>query len=279
MTSIEQKFQDLVTHIEAIGQHARDYFDSDDTDNDVKHDGSVVTRIDTEIETMLRAYIAEYFPGDGIVGEEQDNVLGTTGFVWHIDPIDGTDNFLRKIPFCAISVARLGDTTEDSFAVIHNPITKHTFASLMENGVYENERVTNLREEPLGGRYTLTLGIGRNEPWMKLAGFRIYETIGRKYGRCKDYGSTALQLAYLAAGRVDGYLTYGLGSYDWAAGLFLVRAAGGKISLFEDGAWQPVEGSLKELCAEHGKTIFASHPDIHTEVLEFIGDPKQWYSA
>jgi myo-inositol-1(or 4)-monophosphatase len=276
MTEIEQKFQDLITHIETMGQHARDYFDSDDTENDVKEDGSVVTRIDNEIETMLRSYIRDNFPGDAIVGEEHDDTEGTTGFVWHIDPIDGTDNFLRKIPFCAISVARLGDTAEDSFAIIHNPITKHTFASLMENGVYENERIANLRKEPLGGRVTITLGVGR-ESWMKPAGYRIQEAISVTYGgRCKDYGSTALQLAYVAAGRLDGIITFGLGSYDWAAGLALVRAAGGTISVFEEGKWRQWDGPLKELCNAHKKTIFASHPDTHDSLRDFIGNPKDW---
>ncbi len=276
MTEIEQKFQDLISHIESVGQHARDYFDSEDISNDIKADGSVVTRIDNEIETMLRAYVKENFPDDAIVGEEHEDTEGTSGFVWHIDPIDGTDNFLRKIPFCAISVARLGDTPEDSFGIVHNPITKHTFASLMENGAYENERVTNLTAEPLGGKYTISLGAGRNESWMKPASFRLQEGLGMKYGRCKAYGSTALELAYLAAGRIDAYLTYGLNTYDYGAGLHLVRAAGGKISLFEQGTWSVWEASIRDLCDKHGKIIFASHPDIHDEMRDFIGNPKDW---
>jgi fructose-1,6-bisphosphatase/inositol monophosphatase family enzyme len=146
----------------------------------------------------------------------------------------------------------------------------------MENGVYENERISNLRTEPLGGRPTLTIGVGR-ESWMKTAGFSIMESFYKEFkGRAKDYGSTALQLAYLAAGRLDGNLTCGLGSYDWAAGLYLVRAAGGSISVFEDGAWQVWEGSLKELGAEHKRTIFASHPKLHEAVRDFIGDPESW---
>ena len=276
MTTLEQQFQDLITHIEAAGQHARKYFDSEDISNDIKQDGSVVTRIDNEIETMLREYITKHFPSDAIVGEEQADVAGTSGFVWHLDPIDGTDNFLRKIPFCAISVARLGETAEDSFGIVHNPITNHTFASLMENGAYENERLTNLTAEPLGGKYTISLGAGRNEPWMRPASFRIQEGLGLKYGRCKAYGSTALELAYLSAGRIDAYLTYGLYSYDYAAGLFLVRAAGGAISVFEGGEWKRFEGSIKDLCNTHKKIIFASHPDIHEEIRDFIGNPKDW---
>jgi myo-inositol-1(or 4)-monophosphatase len=277
MTPIEQKFQDLITQIEVAGKVARDYFDSDDISNDIKADGSVVTRIDNEIETMLRAYVAEQFPGDAIVGEEHDDTAGTTGFVWHIDPIDGTDNFLRKIPFCAISVARLGDTTEDSFGIVHNPITNHTFASLMENGAYENERITNLTAEPLGGKYAISIGRGK-EAWMKRAAYKMMAGIGLQYGRCGAYNCTALELSYLSAGRLDGFLTFGLHTYDYAAGLFLVRAAGGAISVFKEGEWQRFEGSLKSLCDTHEKTIFASHPDIHDDMCDFIGNPKEWDS-
>ena len=275
MTPLEKKFQALIAYIETVGQIARDYFDSEDFPNELKEDGSVVTYVDKTIETGLRSFIEEHFPEDSIVGEEHDDTTGTSGFVWHIDPIDGTDNFLRKIPFCAISVARLGDTAEDSFGIVHNPITKHTFASLMENGAYENERLTNLTAEPLGGKYVIGLGRGR-EVWMKRASYRIMEGVGLKYGRCAPYHSTALELAYLSAGRLDGFLTFGLNTYDYGAGLFLVRAAGGAISVLEDGVWQRWEGSIKDLCDCHGKTIFASHPDIHDDIRDFIGIPMDW---
>lgn len=276
MTTIEKKYHALIAHLEVVGQIARDYFDSEDFSNEIKGDGSVVTHVDKTIELSLRHFITKHFPDDAIVGEEHDDTEGTTGFVWHIDPIDGTDNFLRKIPFFCISIARLGDTAEDSFGIIYNPVTRHTFASLMENGVYENERLGNLTAEPLGGKYTLSVGGGRRELWMKPALFRIQEAFAARFGRARDYGSTALHLAYLAAGRFDAFLTYGLNTYDYGAGFFLVRAAGGKISVFENNTWQEWTGSIKDLCDHHGKIIFASHTDIHTEILDFIGNPKDW---
>lgn len=273
--TLEEKFQLLVEEIKIVSAIAKAYFDSDDITNELKEDRSVVTRIDQEIEVILRSFITKYFPDDSIVGEEGENLVGTSPFVWHVDPIDGTDNFLRKIPFCCISIARLGDTTEDSFAIIHNPITGHTFSSMMEGGTYENNRITNLTAEPLGGTYVIGLGRGREE-WMKRADYKICEAVGLKYGRCGPYHSSALELAYLSSGRIDGFLTFGLNSYDYGAGLYLVRAAGGVISVFEGGSWQRWDGSIKDLCDRHGKTIFASHPDIHDEIRDFIGDPQSW---
>ncbi len=268
-------FTELIAEIESAGGLARAYFAADDTKNEQKPDGSVVTAIDIAIEERLVGYLRTHFPKDSIVGEEGGGYTGTSDFVWHIDPIDGTDNFLRKIPFCAVSVARLGSTTEDSLAVIHNPITGQTFSAFMDEGVMEQTRVHRVTPDILGGRAMISVARGR-EPWMKSASYNIRKALGLKFGGGNSYGSCALELAYVAANRLDGVLTFGLNSYDYGAGLFLIRSGGGVISVFRSGVWQQSEESLKDLCAHHGETIFASHPGIHDEALALIGDPKQW---
>lgn len=273
---IHEKFKLLEAEIQKVSTLAKNYFDSEDFSNESKDDGSVVTAIDKEVERVLREFVSAHFPDDSIVGEEQENIVGTSGFVWHIDPIDGTSNFLRKIPFCAVSVARLGDTMENSFAIVHNPITNHTFASLMDNGVFENERISMCTAEPLGGTYLMTTGVVPRAEWMNLAKPKIQEALGKEFGKHNSYSCTALQLAYVAAGRIDGFFTMGLSTYDYAAGLYLVRAAGGGISICEDGVWRLAEESIKDICDQDGKIMFVSHPDIHERALKVIGDPKQW---
>ena len=274
---IEKEFSDLKQVIKEVSVIAREYFDSDSTANEIKGDGSVVTEIDKNIETALLKHIKERFPDDSIVGEEHGNHEGTSGFVWHIDPIDGTDNFLRKIPFCCVSVARLGDTAEGSLGIIYNPITGQMFASLKEDGAYENERLTNLTAEPLGGRLILVLS-AYSRDWMKIAKLKLAEALSMEIGKTVSYSSCALELAYIAANRIDAQLTFGLQTFDYAAGLFLVKAAGGAISVYEDDEWKRWTGSIKDLCDSHGKTIFSSHPDIHDQITTFIGDPKKWAS-
>ena len=268
-------FEELIQEIEQAGTAAHDYFTSDDTQNEQKADGSVVTAVDQAIEQVLVQYIRRVFPDDSIVGEEGDGYVGSSSFVWHIDPIDGTDNFLRKIPFCAISVARLGDTVEDSFGIVHNPITGQTFAALMDEGVYENTRIHNINESLLGGKALLSIGNGK-ESWMKSASYNLRKAFGMQFGGGYSYRWCALEMAYVAANRFDGMLVFGLNSYDYAAGLFLIKAGGGSISVFRDGVWQAWTAPLKELCQEHGETIFASHAGVHDAVLECIGDPRQW---
>ncbi len=273
--NIEQEFAELKSVIKEAGQAAREYFDSDSTQNEIKDDGSVVTEIDKKIETALLNHIKERFPDDAIVGEEHGEHEGKSGFVWHIDPIDGTDNFLRKIPFCGVSVARLGDTAEDSLAIIYNPITGQMFSSLMENGTYENERLTNLTAEPLGSKLVVAVA-AYSRDWMKLAKINLFKGLSEEVGKGTTYSSCAVELAYVAASRIDAQITFGLNTYDYAAGLFLVKAAGGSISVCEDGEWKLWEGSIKGLCNEHKKTIFCSHPDVHEQIRDFIGDPRKW---
>lgn len=271
---IFRKFEEVVR---GAGILASDYFNDATVSHEQKDDGTVVTEVDRRIEQALLAFIKEHFPDDTIVGEEHGSHAGKSGFVWHIDPIDGTDNFLRRIPFCATSVARLGDASEGTFGLVYNPITRHMFSTFHGRaGAFENERLCTLTAEPLGGKYVISIGRGAGEAWMKPATYALSAALGTKYGRCTTYHSTALELAYVAANRIDAFLTYGLKSYDYAAGLMLVQAAGGSISVFEKGRWMRWEDSLKALCSSHGRIIFASHPDIHDGILQSIGDPAAW---
>lgn len=276
MTS-EQKFHEFKEVVRNAGKIAREYFVAGDTNCEIKGDNSVVTEVDTAIEAQLIEYIKTNFPGDAIIGEEHGEHAGDSGFVWHIDPIDGTDNFLRKIAFCGISVARLGDSTEDSFGIVYNPITDQMFSSFLETdgGVFENERVCKITPEPLGGRYFLSIGPGK-EKWMKPARYKIMENFGLTMGKGTSLGCTAMELAYLSANRIDAYLSFGLKSYDYAAGLFLAKAAGAVISVYEDKTWKPWTENLKEFCSIHARTFFVSHPAVHQEMLAVIGDMAQW---
>ena len=270
-----EKFHDLERYIEEVSLIASKLFYSSNTVNSRKSDGTVVTETDIKIEQKLRIYIKENFPGDTIIGEEGDNHDGVSGYVWHVDPIDGTDNFLRRIPFFAISVARLGEDSHGSFAVVYNPISRQRFSTFTEEigNVYENEMICLMSPEPLGTKYVIALGRTGKESWMKPAGYKIQEKLGQKYGRCGAMNCASLELAYVAANRIDAFITFGLSSYDYAGGVFLAKSAGAQISVFEDNKWRAWSDSIKKLCDVKDRIIFVSHPDMHQEFLEEIGNP------
>ena len=189
--------------------------------NEQKADGSVVTTIDTAVEERLLKYIRTNFPDDTIVAEEGEGYHGRGGHVWYVDPIDGTDNFFRRIPFTAISVARLGETAEDSLGIVYNPITDQRFSSAMNEGVYENTQVHQLHSRIEGGRAIVSVCRGK-EAWMKTATYNLQKQFGVRLGKGTAYGCCALEIAYIAANRIDGALIFGLQPYDDAAGLYLV---------------------------------------------------------
>jgi len=275
---MEKEFHELVAAIESAGKHAREYFESNVNPATQKEDGSLVTEIDERIERLLREHIEVHFPEDTIVGEEGDTKVGASGFVWFIDPIDGTDNFVRKIPFFCVTAVRLGPTAEGTMSVVHNPISGQTFASLMENGSYENEHLCNLTAEPVGSRYMVDLSVPSRD-WLKSAKYNLIRGISDEFGKATTLSSGLLGYAFVASGRVDALLQFGLKGWDSAAGLYLVRAAGGAISVFRDGAWQRYDGLIQDLYDENydGRpSLIVSHPDIHDRLTEFVGDPQSW---
>lgn len=283
MTEIEKKFQDLTIYVESLGDIAREYFESDSALSEQKGDGSVVTHVDKLIETKLRAFIETHFPGEAILGEEHGLAAGFGEYVWVIDPIDGTDNFVRKIPFFAITVARLSAQVEGSFAIIYNPISRQLFSTFEGSGMLENNIPCSIPKENIGGRHYVTVtGTSGSGGWIRSARQHIQAALYREFGKSGHYHSSLLELAYVAAGRLDGILQIEMNAWDSASGLSMVRANGGAISVLNDGAWQLYEKPLKELYGNDflaRPTVFSSRQDIHEKALALIGDPRQWSDA
>jgi myo-inositol-1(or 4)-monophosphatase len=242
-----------------------------------KNDGSPVTEIDTAIERMLVTYIQANFPNDGILGEEGGAHEGNAGAVWHIDPIDGTNNFMRKIPFCAVSVARLSNDASEECAVVHNPLSGQTLYTYgADGGVFENGRPCSVTADSMGGEFLVTVCAGRKEHWMRPAAYALRTHIALKLGSSATYRSCALEIAYVAANRIDGVLCFGLSTYDYAAGLLLSIKAGAIVSIFEHGEWVMYQGTLHELCSKQGTIFFVSHKDVHQKFVDFVGNPERW---
>ncbi len=281
MSDIETTFQTLVNYVEGeLGDIARNYFFGIHSENTQKYDGSVVTEVDAIIEKKLKLFIKDNFPDDAIYGEEEGFVSGTSKFVWVIDPIDGTDNFVRKIPFFAITVARLGEDNEGTFSIIYNPASRQIFSAfeniqLCENGV---ERV-GVTQSVAGRNFVTVTGTNSSAPWIKMARQNLQKALYREFGKSGHYHSSLLEHAYVATGKLEGLLQIEMNAWDSAAGVYLVLAGGGVVSVFSGDRWVKHDGPVKDLYGADFSikpSLFVSYEDIHERALALIGDPKEW---
>ena len=181
---------------------------------------------DRDVETFIRAAIAATYPDDGVVGEEHANVTGTSGYVWVIDPIDGTANFVRGIPAWTVVIAGVRQGVVD-VGVIHEPSTAETFYGRRGGGAFLNGKP--IRTSAASDLTAGSVGTGfsnRREP-RNVA--RLIDLILLEGGVFYRNASGALMLAYVAAGRLLAYAEEHMNAWDCLAGLLLVEEAGGRI--------------------------------------------------
>ncbi len=218
----------------------------------------IVTEADREVEELIRARLREARPGDGFLGEESDAAAGETGITWIVDPIDGTVNYAYGIPAYCVSIAAVrGDAVplrwEALTAAVFAPAAGELFTASRGHGAWLGERrLAVTTETPAGALLATGFGYDPSTHDGDLATVRRVMTMARDLRRA---GSAALDLAYVAAGRLDGYFERGLKPWDLAAGALLVSEAGGTVSLLDAASARPmliaggaaVHGRLSEI--------------------------------
>ena len=189
-----------------------------------------VSIADLKAEKTLREELMRARPEAGFLGEEGGAaVAGSGASRWLVDPLDGTSNFLHGLPFFAISVA-LEEHGEITAAVIYEPLHDKLFWATRNGGAYLNHRRLRVSARQHLPEALIATGIpflGRGDHPRYLA--TMAAVMGRVAG-IRRFGAAALDLAYVAAGRFDAFWEYGLHSWDIAAGILLVREAGGFVS-------------------------------------------------
>jgi myo-inositol-1(or 4)-monophosphatase len=202
-----------------------------------KDHGDIVSTADVEAEDAIVATLRAAFPGHAILGEESGHIAGARdggGYKWIVDPIDGTVNFIHGFPYYAVSIA-LVHGTEITHAVVYDPVHDECFTAIKGKGAYRNgaplrvSTCTDLAQALIG-----TVFPTRESP--KLAAY--LPMFNHLIGRCaglRRAGSCSLDLANLAAGRLDGFWVTSLKSWDVAAGALLVTEAGGRVGDFAGG--------------------------------------------
>lgn len=225
-----------------------------------KSPNDYVTEVDQKAEQEIIAIIRKAFPQHVIIGEEGGRQEGESEYEWIIDPLDGTRNFIHGFPHFAVSIAvRCQGRLEHG--VVYDPVRDDLFTASRGRGAQMNDR--RLRVSSQSQLEACLLGTGfpfRHRPECITAYTRSLESMLPKCGDVRRAGAAALDLAYVAAGRLDGFWEMGLKIWDVAAGALLVREAGGLLTDFAGG-----EGYL-----DSGNVI-AANPKILKLMLKQLG--------
>ncbi|MGH9773733.1 MAG: inositol monophosphatase family protein [Candidatus Acidiferrales bacterium] len=220
-----------------------------------KGEVDLVTEADKRSEAAIVARLQRNFPQHAIVAEEGSGGEAAAGgrYVWYVDPLDGTTNFAHGYPCFAVSIA-LHEAGEALAGVVFDPVRDELFSAMRGEGAYLNNK--RIRVSVVERLSTALLATGfPSHKRSENPNIHFYWNFTlRSHGVRRD-GSAALDLCYVACGRFDGFWEFGLKSWDTAAGMLLVREAGGMVT---DIAGRPYHPGDKDILASNGK--------IHSEM-------------
>ena len=236
---------------------ARDFGEVTELQVSKKGPADFVSAADLKAEKVLFEELSRVRPGYGFLGEERGMIEGTDkSHTWIVDPLDGTTNFLHAIPHFAINIAleREGSVVA---AVTYNPLTAEMFWAEKGKGAYVSDKRLRVAartrmDEALIGCGIPFLGHGQHGRFLK----ELHQ-ISQRVAGVRRFGAASLDLAYVAAGRLDGFWERDLKPWDMAAGLLMIQEAGGKVTDM-DGADDPLGSG----------TICAANLDLHPLMLE-----------
>jgi myo-inositol-1(or 4)-monophosphatase len=224
---------------------------------------NIVTEVDKACEALILGLIRERFPGHDIVAEESDLARTGAEYVWFVDPLDGTTNFAHGYPCFCVSIA-LARGEEVVAGVVYDPLREELFTAERGSGAWLNGRRMRVTQTAALIDSLLVTGFPydlRDDVFQALRVF--YRFMSEARGIRRD-GAAAIDLAYVAAGRADGFFEERLHPWDILAGGLMVEEAGGRVSRFD--------GSPLLLSAE---SIVACGPPLHPRMLEVLRDLRE----
>jgi myo-inositol-1(or 4)-monophosphatase len=220
-----------------------------------KGDVDLVTQADKRSERAIVARISKYFPEHSISAEEGLGHVRSSEFRWHVDPLDGTTNFAHKYPCFSVSIA-VAQNDSVLAGVVYNPISNELFAAARGEGATLNGKKISVSQVSTLSTSLLCTGFPVHKRRASNNIHYYYDFTLRSHGVRRD-GSAALDLASVACGRFDGFWEFGLNAWDTAAGVLLVRQAGGAVSDFHGDEY--VVG---------GPVVLATNSSIHEEMRQ-----------
>ena len=237
----------------------RDFGEIENLQVSLKGPGDFVTNCDKKVEKILIDELLKARPSYSILSEEIGEINNDDSFKWIIDPIDGTSNFLHGVPHFAISVG-LEHNKEIICGIIYDPIKDEMFTAEKGNGSYlNNQRMRVSSRSKLEDCMIFTGGPRPNSKDRDLA-LKEYNKLSSKVlVPIRKLGSAALDMAYVAAGRCDGLWQRNLNYWDIAAGIILVKEAGGFVT--------DINGENEYV---QNKTMLATNAKINKEMIEVL---------
>lgn len=221
----------------------------------------IVTEADREVEALIRSRLLAARADDGFLGEETGAEVGRSGITWIVDPIDGTVNYAYGIPAYNVSIAAVRgepdpETWEALAGAVNAPAFGETFAAARGHGAWSNGvRLAVTDTTPAGALLATGFGYDPATHDGDIA------TVARVMPMARDVrrmGAAALDLAFVAAGRLDGYFERGLRPWDFAAGALLVEEAGGAVSRVDIDSARPM--------------LIAGGADVHARLLAILAE-------
>ncbi len=222
----------------------------------MKRDNSLVTDIDARAEEIIVGIIKSDFPTHGIIGEEGEKCNVTNEYVWIIDPIDGTHNFIRGIPLYGVSI---GVICKGRFVtgVIYMPESDHMYVSEEGSGAFKNDKPISVSDRSDISTCTMSFDSSiRYDPVLKP---KVLTALGKKVFNVRMFGASTALLTILAEGKIDLSIEFDDKPWDFAAGASLITEAGGKITDFNG---VPATYETKGYIASNGL--------VHDEVCDIV---------
>lgn len=204
-------------------------------EHEEKEDKSFVTKADMEADQIIIDLIKENFPTHQILTEENGTIGEDDEYLWVIDPLDGTLNFTRGIPLFSTSIAVVKNN-EPIFAVVFNPITNSLFTAEKGKGAFWNGEKMHVSDIDSIEKSIVSMGRARDLE-AKEKTLSLYNKFYTSLKSQRVLGSAALELAWVASGRLEGFVSVGLKRWDCFAGILLVAEAGGLVTDFSGKMW------------------------------------------
>lgn len=258
LKSINLEVVDVCRAVATFIQTERESFDNSRIEQKEKFN-NLVSYVDKESERKLVAVLSRLLPQAGFITEEGTVEQSQSNeYNWIIDPLDGTTNFLHQLPVYAISIG-LSYRQQIILGVVHDVVHNESFHAVKDGNAYCNDRIIQVSRAKSLSESLLATGFPYYHFDKTDAYMDIIKTFLDKSHGIRRLGSAAMDLAFVASGRLDGFFEYNLNPWDVAAGAFIVQQAGGEITDFSGGTNFLFGG---ELCA--------SNKSIHAEMLQVI---------